>query len=135
VILFGSKEEAAVTAEVAEKVGAGVIDLAGQTTLAEAVGILSLADLMISNDMGLAHIAAAVDTATIVLFGPTDPQTTRPWGSNVAVLKGDAPCKYCERNDRSARHICARWPSVEQVRSALDHALAQKDVDELATIA
>jgi heptosyltransferase-2 len=126
VILLGSKAETKVAHEVTRRSKVRVIDLTGRTSLSEAMAILSVADLMVSNDMGLAHIAAAVGTSTIVLFGPTNPITTRPWGDNVTVLQREVSCKHCDRGDGSARHVCTRWASVDDVAAVVDGALAKE---------
>ena len=52
--------------------------LTGKTTVAEAVAIISIADVLITNDTGPAHIGAALGTPTLVIFGPTNPLTTYP---------------------------------------------------------
>lgn len=126
VVLLGAPDEAAVADEIASASGPNVLNLAGKTKLAEAVAILSLADLMISNDMGLAHIAPAVGAPTVVIFGPTNPTTTRPWGHNVQVLQRDVACADCARGDKSERHKCTRWPSVEEVKDARILGLADE---------
>jgi len=104
VLLIGVSDEAKVAHEVYRSTPTDVFDLVGKTTLAEATAILSVCDLMISNDMGLAHIAPAVGTPTVVLFGPTNPATTRPWGENVIVLQREVTCEFCDRRDDSERH-------------------------------
>lgn len=124
VVLIGAVDEANVAHEVSQGAPPGVFDLVGRTTLAEATELLSVCGLMVSNDMGLAHIAPAVGTPTIVVFGPTDPATTRPWGENVTVLQRDVKCRYCDRRDDSERHVCAKWPSVEDVLKAVSSAMS-----------
>ena len=124
VVLMGSSAEAKVAHELVPRRMPGVFNLAGTTKLAEAMAILSEADLMVSNDMGLAHISAAVGTPTIVLFGPTNPATTRPLGSNVKVLQRDVICPFCDRQDWSERHVCRRWPAVDEVMEAVTERLA-----------
>lgn len=57
--------------------------------LPETMGLLRLANLVISNDTGIAHVAAALDTETLVLFGPTDARRWRPIGSKVHVLEAE----------------------------------------------
>lgn len=128
VLLFGSKAEAKVSHEVMSAAGPGVVDLAGKTSLGEATSILSVVDLMVSNDMGLAHIAPAVGTSTIALFGPTSPITTRPWGDNVTVVQRDVPCDYCRINDHSDHHVCAKWPTVAEVWLATKGALVKTSI-------
>ncbi|MFL6374075.1 MAG: lipopolysaccharide heptosyltransferase II [Pyrinomonadaceae bacterium] len=134
VLLIGARDEAKVSHEVMAALTEGVFDLTGRTNLAEAVAILSISDLMISNDMGLAHIAPAVGTPTIVLFGPTNPETTRPWGENVTVLQRDVQCRYCDRRDDSESHVCAKWVSVDEVIEAVSAVFdKQSNVNDLAS--
>ena len=135
VVLLGSPSETKVAHEVTLHARPGVTDLTGRTTLSEAMAMLSIADLMVSNDMGLAHIAPAVGTPTIVLFGPTDPTTTRPWGENVTVLQRDAPCDHCDRHDDSDRHVCSRWPQVDDVFGTITSEISNTNhINELAVI-
>ncbi|MBK8303257.1 MAG: lipopolysaccharide heptosyltransferase II [Chloracidobacterium sp.] len=73
VILVGSPDEADIAAKVVDLSSKPLINMSGKTDLGEAVGVLSVVDLLISNDMGLAHVAPAVGTDTITIFGPTNP--------------------------------------------------------------
>jgi heptosyltransferase-2 len=135
VVLLGSGSEVKVAHEVTRRIDPAVTDLTGSTTLSEAMAILNIADLMVSNDMGLAHIAPAVGTSTIVLFGPTDPATTRPWGDGVTVLQREARCEFCDRRDDSDRHRCTKWPSVDEVFNAVAMELSKANViSELASV-
>lgn len=115
IVLLGSAEESSVAAEVAKTKGARPIDLTGRTDLAEATAILSVADLFISNDMGLAHIAAAVGTPTIVIFGPTNETTTRPLGDNVKVIREPVECSPCMLRECPIDHRCMTRISPERV--------------------
>ena len=63
-------------------------------------------DLLISNDMGLAHIAPAVGTRTIVIFGPTNPVTTRPYSDNAVVASANVECAPCMLRDCPIDHRC-----------------------------
>ena len=134
VILIGSPEESSVASEVVGAAGDAVTDLVGKTKLAEAISILSVADLMISNDMGLAHVSPSVGTPTIVLFGPTNPTTTRPWGDDVQVMQRRVNCEYCDRKDDSERHVCSKWSSVEEVHAAAVDTLIPKDNADQTTV-
>jgi heptosyltransferase-2 len=108
VILVGSKDECDIAAEVMRSCKVAPIDLTGKTDLGEAVAILSVVDLLISNDMGLAHAAPAAGTPTLVIFGPTNPETTRPFSPNADVL---------QTTDGSA------WSTVDEVFAAAQAAL------------
>jgi heptosyltransferase-2 len=118
VLLLGSGEEAVITGRVAGTVGRRPIDLAGKTGLAEACAVLSVSDLFISNDMGLAHVAAAVGTPTVVIFGPTNDATTRPFADNSMVLRRPVECSPCMLRDCPIDHRCMTGISVDDVLSA-----------------
>lgn len=113
VLLVGAKDEAAVSAEVFAKSGKKPIILTGKTNLAEAVAVLSEIDLLVSNDMGLAHIAPAVGTETIVIFGPTNEKTTQPIGSEI--IRKTVDCAPCMLRDCPIDHRCMTRISAEEV--------------------
>lgn len=113
VLLVGAKDEAEISAEVFAKSEKKPIILTGKTNLAEAVAILSEIDLLVSNDMGLAHIAPAVGTKTIVIFGPTNEKTTQPIGSEI--IRKDVDCAPCMLRDCPIDHRCMTRISAEEV--------------------
>ena len=104
VIIVGATDEIETAREVAAKSSAKPIILTGKTSLAEAAAVLSEVDLLIANDMGLAHIAPAVGTKTIVIFGPTDERTTQPRGSQV--IRRRVECAPCLLRDCPIDHRC-----------------------------
>lgn len=105
VILIGASDELAVAYDVVEKAKIKPIILAGKTTLAEVTAILSICDLLISNDTGPAHIAAALGTKTLVIFGPTNPTTTQPWNSEI-IREENVECSPCMLRDCPIDHRC-----------------------------
>lgn len=70
-----------------------VSNVAGKTSLSELSYIIKKSLLFISADSGPAHLSAALGTNTVVLFGPTDPETTSPLGDNVYVIQNKVDCK------------------------------------------
>ncbi|MDR0549526.1 MAG: glycosyltransferase family 9 protein, partial [Deltaproteobacteria bacterium] len=72
-----------------------VHNLAGQTNLYQALGILSHCRLLIANDSGLSHLAGALDVPTATLFGPTNPLTTGPLSRHSLVVREPVPCAPC----------------------------------------
>jgi len=118
VILVGAQDELDVANEVYAKSESKPIILTGKTDLAEATAILSAIDLLVSNDMGLAHVASAVGTKTLVIFGPTNPNTTRPW--NAEIIYKAVECAPCMLRDCPIDHRClARISPTEVFKKAV----------------
>ncbi len=115
VILIGAKDELDVSFEVFKMTRSKPIVLTGKTNLDEATAILSEIDLLISNDMGPAHIAPAVGTDTIVIFGPTNPATTRPFSDKAEIIRKAVECSPCMLRDCPIDHRCMTRISVEEV--------------------
>jgi len=125
VLLVGAKDEAEVAAEVFAKAEKKPLILTGKTNLAEAVAVLSEIDLLVSNDMGLAHVAPAVGTATIVIFGPTNEKTTRPVGSEI--IRRAVDCAPCMLRDCPIDHRCMTRISPAEVFEAAKKKLNAKE--------
>lgn len=87
IILLGSASEQATCLEIAKTLGPDTINLAGQTDIEHLAAALSLCDLVIANDSGGAHLAAAVKTPVIVIFGATDPAKTAPYSETAHVIQ------------------------------------------------
>jgi len=79
VILLGDHTEQAACQHLKERLRLPVINLAGNTDLLQAAAVLFRVKLFVGNDSGLGHIAAAMGTPTVTLFGPGDPARYHPW--------------------------------------------------------
>jgi lipopolysaccharide heptosyltransferase II len=115
VALVGSSDEAEVSREVAGLMKEKPLMLTGRTNLAEAVAVLSLTDMLITNDTGPAHIAAALNRPTLVIFGPTDPTTTRPFASVAEIIRKPPECAPCMLRDCPIDHRCMTAISPDEV--------------------
>jgi heptosyltransferase-2 len=113
VVLIGSVEELDISLEIAEKSKLKPIVLTGKTSLADVTAILSVCDLIVSNDTGPAHISAALGTKTLVIFGPTNPRTTQPWNSEI--IYKNVECSPCMLRDCPIDHRCMTRISAEEV--------------------
>lgn len=113
VILVGAKNEMDVSLEVFEKSEVKPLILTGQTNLSEAVALLAEIDLLVSNDTGLAHVAPAVGTKTLVIFGPTNEKTTQPIGSEI--IRKHVECSPCMLRTCPIDHRCMTRISSEEV--------------------
>ncbi len=78
IVLTGVESERALTAQVRSAMDVPAKDLAGQTTLGQFGAVIAALDLLVTNDTGASHIAAAMGTPSVVLFGPTDPRRWAP---------------------------------------------------------
>jgi heptosyltransferase-2 len=113
VILVGARDEIEVSAEVAAKSRLKPVILTGETDLSQAVAILAEIDLLVANDMGLAHVAPATGTKTLVIFGPTNDLTTRPIGSEI--IRKTVECSPCMLRDCPIDHRCMTRISPDEV--------------------
>ncbi len=95
VAILGSKDDAARGAVLANVDVARCLDLTGRTTLPEMIEWVRRSDLLISNDTGTMHVAAALRKPVVALFGPTDPFQTGPYGQQHESLRIGLPCAPC----------------------------------------
>jgi len=98
------------------------INLGGKTTLRELAYLYQLASLLITTDSGPMHIAAAVGTPVIALFGPTDPLRTGPYGKGHGVMRKELPCSPCFLKKCDSKK-CMRDITVEEVFQAVKEKL------------
>ncbi len=104
--IFGSPRDE----RVASDISAGVSgrehchDLSGRTTLLDVVDLIALSSLVVSNDSGLMHIAAAVGCATTVIYGSTSPAFTPPLTGKLNIVSEELPCSPCFKRDCPLRH-------------------------------
>lgn len=97
-----------------------VVNTGGMFSLPELGGCLSACDLLITNDSGPMHVAAASGTKVLALFGPTDPARTGPYGAGHRVLRGEcevAPC-YSRKCSMGVKPVCMDSISVKRVTAA-----------------
>ncbi|GIW41764.1 MAG: ADP-heptose--LPS heptosyltransferase [Candidatus Binatia bacterium] len=131
-LVLGSPSDTEVCRFVAE--GSGGVSLAGETTVADLLAVLSLADLFVGNDSGAAHVAAALGTPTLTLFGSTDPRRTAPLGPSARFLWEPPPCSPClARTCRYGHYECLRALSPREVVEAAEELLAGGEPRQRAT--
>ena len=121
VILVGSPEERVRASAIAEGSGAKVYNLAGKTSIGMLAAVLKACALFIGVDSAGMHIAAAVGTPTVSIFGPSSPASWAPRGPEHLVVHRDLPCvpcrqKGCEGNEQSR---CLDELTVAEVMSAV----------------
>ena len=96
------------------------INLCGRTKLADAIDLMSTADIVVSNDSGLMHVAAALERPLIALFGSSSPQFTPPLSNQVAILQHAVPCSPCFARTCRYDHLdCLTKLSPEAVMASI----------------
>lgn len=91
-------------------------NLCGKTQLSDAIDLLDTADLVVSNDSGLMHIAAALQKQLIAIYGPTSPSFTPPLADNAHIVQIEVDCGPCfQRTCPEQHHRCMRDISGKQV--------------------
>jgi heptosyltransferase-2 len=103
---------------------ARVIDLTGRTSVSGLVGVTERCRVVVSNDSGAMHVAAAVGRPVIAIFGPTDERSTRPVGGH-AVLTAPVFCRPCMLRDCPIDHRCMKRITIDQVFDAVSTAMAR----------
>ena len=116
-VVAGSADERELAAAIP-----GAIDLCGRTSLRQLVALLERATLVIANDSGPMHIAAALGRPMIVLHGPTSPLRTGPYGHLDSVVRLDLPCSPCFSR-RCSHQSCLRWLGIEPVLELAERQL------------
>jgi lipopolysaccharide heptosyltransferase II len=96
-VLTGGADEAHLVDEIREACGVAVHSFAGQLSLGEMGAALQLASVVVSNNTGPAHMAAAVGTPLVDLYAMTNPQHT-PWQVRNRLLYHDVPCRFCMKS-------------------------------------
>jgi heptosyltransferase-2 len=125
VLLIGSKDEADVSDDVTNRMRHRPIVLTGKTSLDQITAVLSAVDLIVTNDTGPAHIGAALGRPTLVIFGPTNPLTTRPFSPAAEILRHPPDCAPCMLRDCPIDHRCMTAITVDEVFER-SHALLKR---------
>lgn len=117
-LLFtGSADEAALIAEIKSDLPRAV-SLAGRLSLGQLGALIAAAPVLVSNNTGPAHLAAALGTPVVDLYALTNPQHT-PWQVPARVLYQDVPCRYCYKSIcPQGHHTCLTGVTPEQVAAA-----------------
>jgi ADP-heptose:LPS heptosyltransferase len=121
IVLTGTRQEREITGRVRDRLRVPAIDLIGRTDLGSFAAILARSDLLVTNDTGASHIAAALGATSIVLFGPSDPRRWAPLDRGLHTVVDAAEIAGGDRN--SSLHRLAVGPVLSTCENKLfDHA-------------
>ena len=123
-LMFGAKNDAPVAQRIEMGLGGmpTVMNLAGQTSLRELMALLKICRVLLTNDSGPMHVAAALGTPVVAPFGSTSPELTGPGlpgDPRHRLLKSDAPCSPCFLRECPIDFRCMNGISVERVVEAV----------------
>lgn len=118
IAVLGAPSERALADEVAAGMRHRARVLAGETRLSELVGVLSRLELLVTNDSGPMHVASALGTPVVAVFGPTDERETAPAGpARARIAREPVSCAPCGLRACPVDHACMRRVSAERVSS------------------
>ncbi len=132
VVWIGSQEDAGFAQEFPEWSLEGVINLIGKTSLRELIPLIKRLDVLVTGDTAPLHVASAVNTKMIALFGPTDPKRHMPPAQDAIVLSRRLACQPCYQGTcrNSENMACLRKISVDEVFSSIQRLLAKKSAQK-----
>jgi heptosyltransferase-2 len=119
ILLTGSSGEVGIGKEIEEILQARPLNLIGQTSVRQLMAVLSLCRLVITNDSGPMHVAAALGIPLVALFGSTDHTTTSPLTPNFRIVRKDIACAPCLKRTCPKDHACMEAITVEDVLNAV----------------
>lgn len=127
IVFMGGPSERPETRAVMALMRTKAVDLTGRTPVGLLPGLLRRAAVLVTNDSGPMHIATAVGTPVVALFGPTDPVKTGPYGQGHIVLSNAVECRPCFRREcfRPVALECLTGVQPEQVVRAVQQQLGR----------
>jgi len=118
--LIGSPKDIDVCKAIETRVPNGLANLAGKTSLLDAVDLIAQAERVVTNDSGLMHIASALRIRVVAIFGSTSADFTPPLGEHAVVVRNDLPCSPCFARECPLGHMnCLNELSPRQVIEVL----------------
>jgi lipopolysaccharide heptosyltransferase I len=123
-VTAGAAGDAGLTSQIPAK-----FDLTGKTNLRQIVALLERASLVVGNDTGPMHMAAALGKPLVTPYGPTDPGRTGPYGREESVVRLNLPCMPCY--SRTCSHVsCMKWLEVEAVLAVAQEQIVGAGIGE-----
>ena len=115
VALFGARGEESLGKDIASRIDSRSIVLSGATSIRELMAMIKRCRLLITNDTGPMHIAAAFGVPIVAVFGPTDSRTTAPYRQERSVVREAVDCAPCLLRECPIDHRCMTRVSVDRV--------------------
>ena len=124
VVIVGSSAERALAETIAAAMRPPARVLCGETSLPELIGVLASLRLLVTNDSGPMHVAAALRVPVVAVFGPTDWRETAPRGQHCRVVREEVECAPCKLRECPIDHRCMTGVGVARVLATCEDLLA-----------
>lgn len=118
VAILGAKGEEQLGQAIAKQIRTRTVVCSGQTTVRELMALVKRCQLFLTNDTGPMHVAAAFNVPLVAVFGPTDWQTTSPYGVDAKLVRQPVSCAPCLLRECPIDHRCMTGVTVDQVYGA-----------------
>lgn len=131
IVMFGSAHEAHISLDLTRGLEKNVVVAAGHTTVKQVAAMIARCDALLCNDSGLMHVAVAVGTPVVAIYGPTDLRRTRPLGRQHLIVRHEMECSPCYRLEGEGKihscrhHDCLATISPDEVVSAVARKLGE----------
>jgi heptosyltransferase-2 len=126
ILIFGSSrpKEKELNYTIAQEIGEGCLNLSGETSLLQLASLLQRCHLLVTNDTGTMHVATAVGTRVVAIFGPTDPRTTSPLGEGHVIIRKKVPCSPCLKRVCPEDHRCMDLIETDEIFAIISKEIA-----------
>ncbi len=126
VIVVGDKKSSDAARDIMRAAPGRVVDLCGRTTVLQLAALLERCSVLVTNDSGPMHLAAALSCPVVAIFGSTDPRITGPCAQNARVVSARVPCSPCLKRQCPQGHLaCMGAVSVEAVEAAVAEVMIE----------
>lgn len=118
-VLTGGPGEVEIGEDIASAMQAPVLNLIGKTSVRQMMSLIDAASLMITNDSGPMHVAAAFKVPIVAIFGPTNHTTTSPFTDDYRIVRNNVECSPCMLRECPIDHRCMDRVTVDDVMKAV----------------
>lgn len=123
ILIVGGPDESDICREIESYMDGHSVNMGGRTSVREMMALISLCSLMVTNDSGPMHVAAAFGVPIVAVFGPTDHTTTSPMGEKVMIVRKGAECAPCLLRSCPTDHRCMTAVTVDDVMKGVRNLL------------
>jgi heptosyltransferase-2 len=124
ILIFGGPSDRELGQAISRMMDVPAVNLSGRTSLGEAMALIDRCDAFVTNDSGLMHVAAALNTPLVAIFGSTNSTTTSPYSDSSRIVRVPIKCSPCMKPVCPLGHMnCMRQVTVKMVTDAVEALL------------